>query len=395
MGPMGPIENDARGARGARGARDDPRELKSQIGSPPSHHAFLDRFKEHLLNQAKSLQDGNNKTNTGSNRKPGKFKPQHSRSNRMDPLDRQGERRSPALGHVGGSQQSFACPFYCFDKVEHWKCHDRKISTVSYVRQHIKRKHVPPIHCPTCGSEEFDTDALRDKHVNARTCEHRDFPHPWATVEQLDTMDHAANKLHTSSEEERWFDIWDIMCPNRQRPVSPHISKTFWGFLASVIPDAIKEYRRQNRYQQLTDYQTDLGDNDLDSFLRFLEEKEKSPSLTASIPHLSLPSTTLFLNLPESSPRPIIPPTLLQSSQLGVSSFTQSQARDYTSSFPNPFQVPFSTFDESLNSDFPGITEPFGESYNADRDNFQDIESFGGLDWLNNSTSQYQNREPE
>ncbi|KAI1215034.1 uncharacterized protein F4807DRAFT_18476 [Annulohypoxylon truncatum] len=288
-------------------------------------------------------------SSSAANKRQGNFKRQRNKKNRGDPPERRGGRRSSASRHIDESQQYFACPFYYSDKVEHWHCHRFAFKRIGDVRQHIKRTHIVPIHCPVCG-ENFDNNDLKDVHVDARVCQQHEFPHSWATIEQLDSMDRAANELNPSSDRERWFTIWDIMFPDTQQPASPYICDTYWGFQASVTQDAVNEYRRQERYQQVTGQQTYLGDNVLNDFLSFLNEN--SLGLTPTAPHPPHPSnhpTTLSLGPLEPFPLLTMPSILSQTSQIDIPNFSQNQPLDFTPSFlTNSYQTPYITFNDGL-----------------------------------------------
>ncbi|KAI1395964.1 hypothetical protein F4819DRAFT_156892 [Hypoxylon fuscum] len=54
------------------------------------------------------------------------------------------------------------------------------------------------------------------------------------------------------TDEERWFDIWDILFPGSRRPDSPYISVTFGG-LDLNLRDARDEYQRSGSFQQYVD----------------------------------------------------------------------------------------------------------------------------------------------
>ncbi|KAI0885145.1 uncharacterized protein GGS22DRAFT_162880 [Annulohypoxylon maeteangense] len=286
---------------------------------------------------------------SSASKKYGNSKRQRGKRSRGDPPDRRGGKRSPSSKRGDESQLTFACPYYYADKERHWYCHRFAFWRIGDVRQHIKRKHISPIYCPVCG-DEFRSDALRDEHINAQTCQHHDFPHSWATAEQISSMDMAANELNSSSDEERWFTIWDIMFPDRQQPPSPYISDTYWGLQASVTRDVVNEYRTQPRYQQVAGQQTYLVDSVLDDFISFLHENSHSSTPDTFQPPIPpIPSTPITSDPLEFLPQSTMPSIMSPSFQSNVPTFTPSQAQDLAPSYLlNPDQTSFFYFDHNF-----------------------------------------------
>ncbi|KAF4456648.1 hypothetical protein FALBO_15364, partial [Fusarium albosuccineum] len=63
-----------------------------------------------------------------------------------------------------------ACPFWKLDHGKHWDCFLKKITTISYVKQHLARRHTPAHYCQRCFAI-FDDDAVLDDHVIGGSCE--------------------------------------------------------------------------------------------------------------------------------------------------------------------------------------------------------------------------------
>ncbi|KAI4862110.1 hypothetical protein F4820DRAFT_464059 [Hypoxylon rubiginosum] len=164
-----------------------------------------------------------------------------------DPPERRGSDKKQK--RAGPFKHRFACPFFIRDREAHRCCLDFTILRLCDVRLHINRKHAEKIHCADCG-KLFDNDPdKRDEHSRARCCEPREFNPPWATRDQLDKMKRAANGSSNLTDEERWFQIWDIMFPGVTQPSSPYIYAPFHG-LEIHLRDAMDSYQQEGLWQQ-------------------------------------------------------------------------------------------------------------------------------------------------
>ena len=114
----------------------------------------------------------------------------------------------------------FGCLFFKFDPIRYRECLFRHSSTkTSYLKQHLGRHHMQPIHCPVCG-DLFDTHRLRFEHIRKKACHARDF--------HLDGMTRSQQEMiqvvpRNRTPEERWFIMWDIIFPGKPRPASPFV----------------------------------------------------------------------------------------------------------------------------------------------------------------------------
>ncbi|KAI0454303.1 hypothetical protein F5B21DRAFT_240005 [Xylaria acuta] len=152
----------------------------------------------------------------------------------------------PQLG-LSNARLPFGCPFYFHDKEEHQNCLNYELKRIVDVRQHIYRFHVQPSYCPRCGILfQNDTDyTQRDTHERQRICEATgDIPrYSGATSDQLGSMSYAATHRCSSTDEERWYAIWDIMFPRIARPPSPYVDiRREWNRI--VVHAAIAQYRQ-------------------------------------------------------------------------------------------------------------------------------------------------------
>ncbi|KAI8944083.1 hypothetical protein F4801DRAFT_585799 [Xylaria longipes] len=118
-------------------------------------------------------------------------------------------------------KKSFACPYWKFDPIKHRACFYRKLSIISRVKQHLARNHAPRFYCQRCYLLFTDV-ATQELHVMQRSCNREpgarlDGIHPYQQAELS-----RKPKLRLS-EEQQWFRIWNIVFPEKQRPVSPYI----------------------------------------------------------------------------------------------------------------------------------------------------------------------------
>lgn len=112
-----------------------------------------------------------------------------------------------------------ACPFWKLDPKKHWECFLKKITTVSYVKQHLSRRHTPALYCQTCFAI-FDDEALLESHILCRSCERN----PLESLDGISTIQ--SRKLSGKSKgttEEQWYAIWDILFPSESQPLSIYI----------------------------------------------------------------------------------------------------------------------------------------------------------------------------
>ncbi|KAK7753145.1 hypothetical protein SLS62_004877 [Diatrype stigma] len=155
----------------------------------------------------------------GSSRNGGQISPIGGRNKRRqnggDPPDDQDGKRPPpkspaAITSDPGNHRPFACPY----QVYHLRSDPPRCPTFKQLpalRQHINRKHRQPHHCPRCGLTFADSDQCT-AHRSQQNCQDRHFsPLPGATQRHF---------RKRRSEDERWYEIWDILFPGSERPRS-------------------------------------------------------------------------------------------------------------------------------------------------------------------------------
>ncbi|KAI0897856.1 hypothetical protein F4806DRAFT_507633 [Annulohypoxylon nitens] len=298
-------------------------------------------------NANSSISTQNPTSSSSASKRQGVWRRQRGKD-REDRPNRGGGNPPFAVRRAIHSGPKLACPFYLADNIRHWNCHGFGFTRIGDMRQHIKRKHVPPLHCPTCG-EEFRDLSSRDDHIDARACQESYFPRTWATLDMLDELDNTANRLNSHSDEERWYIIWDIMFPGRARPPSPYIDNTHEGTRVSLIRAAIIEYQTQAEYQQLPPQQRQAVDLILNHFLTSVSGDRNRQPLGSIISQLTSHSTLFPSNPPElcsSFLQSVFPQPQLQAPQIGAAILPHSQGQNPTS--------PFSqfTFDGDIDADF-------------------------------------------
>lgn len=145
---------------------------------------------------------------------------------------------NPGDSFQGGDALRFACPYYKHDPIAHRFCLLRQtLTATNYVKQHLDRYHLPPIHCPTCG-EVFKKRSERDEHIRDLGCERRDFSHPGMTLQQQEALKRTARNV---TQEQRWYAIWDILFPGEPRPASPYVKDPFVEMVEVVMPRWVEQ----------------------------------------------------------------------------------------------------------------------------------------------------------
>lgn len=113
-----------------------------------------------------------------------------------------------------------ACPFYKHDPTEHMECLLRnRLTSTSFVRQHLQRAHRQPIHCSRCGLQ-FRKEVERDDHLVQVRCELNSFTYPGLNTGQLMQIRKPPRDL---DEQGRWNSMWEILFPGEPCPGDPYV----------------------------------------------------------------------------------------------------------------------------------------------------------------------------
>lgn len=112
----------------------------------------------------------------------------------------------------------FACPFYIRNS-KYTNCVTRNhLNSIEEVNEHVCWEHRRPMFCPVC-KEEFPSGKDRDTHIRLRTCRANTSTIPEGIT---DDQEERLNREEKSSlsEDLRWFQIWDTVFPQVERPSS-------------------------------------------------------------------------------------------------------------------------------------------------------------------------------
>jgi hypothetical protein len=128
---------------------------------------------------------------------------------------------------------SWACPYFKRNPVKYYECVSLKMSKISYVTQHLKRRHtISNPYCPRC-RDEFKTFDERDNHAARGNCQIRDLVNSGKM-----TLDQKANiakcGVRGKSDESKWLMMWNVLFPNIPTPDSPYVQHPFIEALQSM-----------------------------------------------------------------------------------------------------------------------------------------------------------------
>ncbi|KAF5623958.1 uncharacterized protein FTJAE_10505 [Fusarium tjaetaba] len=121
------------------------------------------------------------------------------------------------------SHLRLACPFYKHDPIQYRRCHSHVLKRNSYVKQHLFRCHMQPIHCDICLSEWPTVEDLRE-HRRAQVCERREYIAPDGITPEQERKLRSRLGGPNKSESDQWFDIYSIIFPNAERPKSAYLN---------------------------------------------------------------------------------------------------------------------------------------------------------------------------
>ncbi|KAG7288348.1 hypothetical protein NEMBOFW57_007879, partial [Staphylotrichum longicolle] len=144
-------------------------------------------------------------------------------------------KRKKRSGSVNASKRIFACPFAKAHPSKYDCCFSKVLSRIRDVKHNLNRGHCPEFYCGRC-SRIFPDERSHQEHVADPAGL---FCPPSA---QLDGLTHEQRRQLSrksnpkSTVEEQWFVLWEIVFPNRPRPVSPYqdanVSEELWSFRA-------------------------------------------------------------------------------------------------------------------------------------------------------------------
>ncbi|KAF5234724.1 hypothetical protein FANTH_12076 [Fusarium anthophilum] len=121
------------------------------------------------------------------------------------------------------SHLRLACPFYKHDPIQYRRCHSHVLKRNSYVKQHLFRCHMQPIHCDICLSTWPTIEELRE-HRRAQVCERREYIAPDGITPEQERKLRSRLGGPNKSESDQWFDIYSIIFPDAERPKSAYLN---------------------------------------------------------------------------------------------------------------------------------------------------------------------------
>jgi hypothetical protein len=121
------------------------------------------------------------------------------------------------------SHLRLACPFYKHDPIRYRRCHAHVLKRNSYVKQHLFRCHMQPIHCDICLSIWPNVEKLRE-HRRAQTCEKREYIAPDGITPEQERKLRSRLGSQNKTESDQWFELYGILFPDAQRPKSAYLN---------------------------------------------------------------------------------------------------------------------------------------------------------------------------
>ncbi|KAJ8130717.1 hypothetical protein O1611_g2909 [Lasiodiplodia mahajangana] len=114
-----------------------------------------------------------------------------------------------------------ACPFAKWKPLSYHSCHKYIMKDIRRVKQHLRRSHKRPLHCPTCW-ENFKVEETFYAHIGGRSC----LPQPKTELEGVTAtqQEHLERKVDRKlSRSDQWYSIFLILFPDSPRPRSAYL----------------------------------------------------------------------------------------------------------------------------------------------------------------------------
>lgn len=182
-----------------------------------------------------------------------KENPHSSGSGDQDAIDDDDElgsnkrRKATGLNDDDDEGPTLACPFYKKDKIAHSKCLLFRLRRIKDVKQHLTRKHIQPQFCARCG-HHFETQESLRSHTRSASCALADFVEPEGiTEDQKKELGARVGRKFGLSEQ--WYQVWDILFPRLDRPISPFVESPIQEVLTGF-----REYWAENGQSIITEH---------------------------------------------------------------------------------------------------------------------------------------------
>lgn len=181
-----------------------------------------------------------------------KSNPHSSGSGDQDALDGDGlgsnkRRKAMTPNDDDDEGPTLACPFYKKDKIAHSKCLLFRLRRIKDVKQHLTRKHIQPQFCARCG-RHFDTQESLRAHTRNASCVLADFMEPEGITEDQ-KKELGARVGRKFGLAEQWYQVWDILFPLLDRPISPFVESPIQEVLTGL-----REYWAENGQSIITEH---------------------------------------------------------------------------------------------------------------------------------------------
>lgn len=157
----------------------------------------------------------------------------------------------------------WACPFHKWKPLTYYSCQHSILSGINRVKQHLRRKHKRPLHCPSCWLT-FEKESPFYAHIARRDCDRREGTEPeGVTTEQQTLLERRVDKK--LSKEEQWYSIYEALFPGKPKPNNPYIENglsteflAFQTFMATTGLSIVEQRAREYITPSLMPHQEDV-----------------------------------------------------------------------------------------------------------------------------------------
>lgn len=133
------------------------------------------------------------------------------------------------------ANDKFACPYGARRPATYRNCLRYSLSRIRDVKQHLRRAHSIPPHCPRCG-QDFGDDEDRDAHIRENMCAYN-YQFKFDKFDGItEDQRYQLSKMSSTKEDAatQWYKIFDIVFPGQARPASPYMDQILSGELQGL-----------------------------------------------------------------------------------------------------------------------------------------------------------------
>jgi hypothetical protein len=138
-----------------------------------------------------------------------------------DEDDEDGEAKAKVARRQSHSLKSLACPFWKRYPGRYQCCLPKRLTKISYVKQHLIRYHTPDFYCQRCFVIFSNEDCLSN-HIGGFCNSTNRPPRLDGVTTQQSRILHRKSKAG-STESEQWYVIWEILFKDDPTPDSPYV----------------------------------------------------------------------------------------------------------------------------------------------------------------------------